>query len=79
MWCQTNSRVCAAFGNLSRAVTGAIVDIGRRIRVGVQRNLVVTVGVLSSGAVDVIVLKVGVLRVLMAGQSGLLRGHALLG
>ena len=39
-------RVGAAFGNLSRAVTGAIVDIGRSEGVGIKRDLGFAVGVL---------------------------------
>lgn len=60
-------------------MAGAIVDLRRRVGIGVKRDLVFTVGVLPSGAVSVVVLKMGVLGVVTAGQIGLLRGHALLG
>jgi hypothetical protein len=61
------------------AVTSSIVDVGCRVRIGVERDTAVTVGVLPGGIVDVVRFKVGVLRVMLVGQFGLLRGHALLG
>lgn len=59
-------------------MAAAIVIPGRRIGIGIKRELAVTIGVLLGALVDGLLNQMGLLCLVVVGRIGLLRGHALL-
>lgn len=79
LWClwtlwHAYCRVCPALCNLSRIVAGAIVDVGRSVRVCIERDRLLSVAVLGD-LLEVSVVFVG--GGLVNCELGFLRAHAL--